>query len=810
MSRLTLIPLLVLASPLAAEPPTDQHGDPLPKGAVARLGTVRYRVGTVGPVALSPDGKTLAVEGSHGITFWDVDTGRPGLRIGITGHDINYPNCGPLAFTADGQIFVSVYRQELKAYDAKTCRLRFSVGLVRGGQRVSPIPGTTRFAVVDNEKTGLIIDAKDGRIISKITSEVPLLGLSPSGRWFLGSDDGVLVLVDLADGKIRSSYPNISGQPQLAFERKMVIMADDRRLYAIDRKYQLQTFDAHSGASLAVLNLPDVITAKGVSPDGLAISPDDTVIYLWRYNLATSRLDVKTGRWLEPLPSMPFGRLVPHPDGKRVLFVGIDGLLRRYDLATRREIAPPDGFVNDVTTAPSPDGKYVATASNEGRIDLFDSTGRLLWSVVPEHAQKGLSWTPESRSVVCVGSWEIDFRDATTGKVQRRLKLADVTRGYEKHALITAFGGPVQFTPASDLMVVPFGHCYDLRTRIAVIDNKTGQRTRMIQLGEEERMTLASDGRTLVARRSGKDTTFIDLVTGTSRGPFQDEKLIDDGWAAGLASAEIACSPDGAWLLTWDGPGKAVLRDPDTGRQGRTIDVHQKMVQAFSFSPDGLYLATGGDNGLVALWDVATGDQVWAEDGHSDRVTSLGFAGPRRLVTGSRDLTALVWDLRPDRKLPQTAWQALAGEQSRAAYQAIWAIADDPDGPALLRSKIAPVKHASAAQMQKWIADLGAPRYATRESATTALRDLGRRVEPELRTLRAKTTDDEVRNRLDSLLVNLPRERTAAERVNARAVAAMELAGTAEAKKLLAEWASGAAGARLTIDAKAALKRMGR
>ena len=178
------------------------------------------------------------------------------------------------------------------------------------------------------------------------------------------------------------------------------------------------------------------------------------------------------------------------------------------------------------------------------------------------------------------------------------------------------------------------------------------------------------------------------------------------------------------------------------------------------------------------------------------------------MLTGSADLTALVWDLKPKEKPKKPLWDALAGDDAREAYRAIWALSADPKGPELLRRQVLVVAAPPAEKVKQWIADLAADRFAVREAATKALQDLGRIAEPELRSAREQATTEESRTRLDALLAKIPRERVGKEIVHARAVLALELAGTDAAKKLLAEWAAGATGARLTIDAKSALGRL--
>ena len=65
----------------------DRHGDALPPGALARMGTVRFRPGArVDRVLFSPDGKLLVSESwDHIIRVWETSSGRELRRFGGPG-----------------------------------------------------------------------------------------------------------------------------------------------------------------------------------------------------------------------------------------------------------------------------------------------------------------------------------------------------------------------------------------------------------------------------------------------------------------------------------------------------------------------------------------------------------------------------------------------------------------------------------------------------------------------------------------------------------------------------------------------------
>src|SRR5579871_2464202 len=84
----------------------DRFGDPLPEGAVARLGTMRFRHGAeVRSVAFSPDGKTLAWSGQdNSVRIWEIATGKEIRRFtAVTGLGAEHAWVASVAYSPDGK-----------------------------------------------------------------------------------------------------------------------------------------------------------------------------------------------------------------------------------------------------------------------------------------------------------------------------------------------------------------------------------------------------------------------------------------------------------------------------------------------------------------------------------------------------------------------------------------------------------------------------------------------------------------------------------------------------------------------------------
>lgn len=115
-------------------------------------------------------------------------------------------------------------------------------------------------------------------------------------------------------------------------------------------------------------------------------------------------------------------------------------------------------------------------------------------------------------------------------------------------------------------------------------------------------------------------------------------------------------------------------------------------------------------------------------------------------------------------------------------------------------------------RLQQWIAGLDSEQFAVREKAALALEKAGAAALHVMQKALADKPSLETRRRLEPLIEKQRRERWApsTEKLrNRRAVEVLERIGTAEAKEVLTILANGAPGAWQTLDAKAALERLG-
>lgn len=80
----------------------------------------------------------------------------------------------------------------------------------------------------------------------------------------------------------------------------------------------------------------------------------------------------------------------------------------------------------------------------------------------------------------------------------------------------------------------------------------------------------------------------------------------------------------------------------------------QKPLSAAAFSPDGRTLATGGELGVVHTWDAETGRAISSNVGHAGPVRTLAFVGDDELVSAGSDKNAIIWNLHPQWQLERT------------------------------------------------------------------------------------------------------------------------------------------------------------
>ena len=320
----------------------------------------------------------------------------------------------------------------------------------------------------------------------------------------------------------------------------------------------------------------------------------------------------------------------------------------------------------------SPDGKFIASASFDGTIRIWDVNTGLAVKELRGHTDKVLAvaYSPDGKSLASSST------DGTLRKWNIEAGTNETIYDFKDDWAIA-----VAYSPDGSMLASA-----DTLSRVILWDMPDGKPRGALRghTASVYAVTFTPDSKRIIS--GGKDKT-VRVVQ------IDGNKLLYELKGHTNTVLAAAVSPDGKLLATGGGDSKLFLWDLETGQRKAELKGHTDGVQGISFSRDGKTLLTGCYDWAIRLWDVETSSVKTTLGGHSESVTSVAFnAAPAgadlQFASGSIDEQIRLWRVYEQKpvRVPADHWidlLALASPEEDAIHGK-WT--RDKDGLAVVRA----------------------------------------------------------------------------------------------------------------------------
>jgi RNA polymerase sigma factor (sigma-70 family) len=601
----------------------DWFGDPLPPGAVARLGTRRL-CGPVDPMWLrfSPDGSKIASQGWYGVTVWDAVSGQRAVE-----RKNYYPLVHGMAWRKDGtgvailrlpdrSFFVSEFTNDSeKVPDPPPAPPRNNIPVPGpdGMEWLALSPDGTRLAIVRNpEKEKISVElfrVATGRLVGELERERTLGPFGGPCGEIRYSTLGQLIILSRPYKKKGDWSLTVVDADKNRVIRKCLIPPPGHCVY----KYM---FSLSPDARLAAI------------PPTEKDSPNE--------HIGTIRvLDLDAGSELRSIPFEERGYGTGHaltPDGKHLITSGSKFYFQIWDVATGKEVVrSPERYLSEwgeaSTVEVSSDNKRFATArQSDGQVDIWDTqTGKVAVSLATHRDTiNAVAMSPDSRLAATLGSdgflrtWEL-----ATGQAERSVPTVSVDRTIER-----PWARPrLRFTPDGCRLL------FRTSAELTLIDPNTGEQLSLpapLRNRREHFGGFSADGQTLATFTADKVTLWdwpsanIRTTLNIPLGPQKPDGIMNGPEHVVVNS--VALSSNGRLLFTnssrWQknppagGQNSNDVWDAHTGKHLHRFTKPETQHPPAIFSPDGRVLYVGGHSldwrdrrqgDALTAWDPSTG-----------------------------------------------------------------------------------------------------------------------------------------------------------------------------------------------------------
>ncbi len=627
--------------------------------------------GPVRSVTFHPDNARLATTGDDGtIRFWKLPT-PPQLMAGHTAP------IGTLALAPNGQFFMTGGRDNsVRLWNGIS-----GAAVATGTGHVSPVTAsafrTDSTLIATGDSAGQIrfwngTNATAAGVLGAHTAA--LTGIA----WHLATER---IATTAEDGTARLwrfplTPPRTLAGPTDAVNA--VTVSPDGNLVAVASADQtVRLYDLATGTALRQLAAQaGAMTALDFSPDGLTVAAANAKGTIIFRKTADGADQLSVAGHDGPITALDF-----RAAGKRIASAGQDGTIRVWSLPA--PALPLAGHTMPVQAAAcTADGKLIATASADNSIRLWKPESGAVTATLAGHEQPVHSI-----------AFRTDGKEAASGDALGFLRCWNVDLA-QAAAVAGAHDGPIRtlaYHPtASQLLTGSVDGTIKLWKLPLVPPTELASHSEAVQA-----VCVSRDGRlTVTGGANGEVRVFAadaldkPVVLAEQPGPVTaldfnaDESIILSGSATGFVKAWTAA--DAASAFQWQahaGPITGVATfsvekaDADspllatTGEDG-TLRIWNRLqaaapLESFSqqitnlvTSRDGKRLATSGllnSRPAVVVRDLESGSRITTLLGHAAPVRAMQFSvDGEKLVTGSDDKTARVWDLT-DAKFPELA-----------------------------------------------------------------------------------------------------------------------------------------------------------